>query len=158
MNRQDELFSVLRRIFAEQRYGILATNGEQYPHTTIVCYAPADNLSTLLFVTPRPSRKFQFLLQQPHASLFVDNRSADPEALHQSYGIEARGTATQVEDSHRNAYRSLYLAKYPELSSFIDADTNAFFTLSVQRYDIVHDFQTVIQLNPPGTESPEGLA
>jgi len=158
MKHPHELYTVLRRIFAEQRYGILATNGEQYPHTTIVCYAPADNLATLLFVTPRPSRKFQFLLQQPHASLFVDNRSDDPEALHQAYGIEARGTAVQIEDTHRAAYRSLYLSKYPELASFIDAETNAFFQLVVERYDIVHDFQTVIQLFPPDATAPENPA
>jgi nitroimidazol reductase NimA-like FMN-containing flavoprotein (pyridoxamine 5'-phosphate oxidase superfamily) len=155
MQQPDELYAVLRHIFAEQRYGILATNGELYPHTTIVCYVPADNLSTLLFVTPRPSRKFQFLLEQPHASLFVDNRSDDPQDLHEAYGIEARGTAVQVEDSQRATYRSVYLAKYPELDSFVDAESNAFFCLAVERYDIVHDFQTVIQLNPPGAMPSE---
>lgn len=125
MKQPHELYRVLRQIFTEQRYGILATNGEQYPHTTVVCYAAADNLSTLLFVTPRPSRKFQFLLAWPHASLFVDNRSDDSKALHQAYGIETRGIASQVEDSQWAAYRSVYLAKYPELRSFIDAESNA---------------------------------
>ena len=88
-----QMQAALKGLFREQLFAVLATRGGGAPHLNIVCFAPADELRTILFATPRQSLKFANLQSQPEASLFVDNRSNRLQDLQEVYGVEIAGTA-----------------------------------------------------------------
>ena len=147
----------LRRLFAAQLFAVLGTQGastrsRRGPHLNIVCFAPADELTTILFATPRQTRKFANLRARPEVSLFVDNRSNRARDLQQVFGVEITGVAREVSPGEGPAaathYRELYLARFPDLEEFIDSAGTALMAVGVRRYDVVHRFQDVVVWEP----------
>jgi uncharacterized protein YhbP (UPF0306 family) len=131
-------------------FGVLATRGAGGLHTTIVSIAPADDLHTILFATPRETRKYQNLQQDHDVSLFIDDRTNSAEAITSICGVEARGSAMELSGEDRHLYERIYRRRHPNLDRFVgDA---ALFRIDVDRYDIVNQFQNVYVLD---IEQPE---
>ncbi|HRZ91215.1 MAG TPA: hypothetical protein P5117_17170, partial [Spirochaetia bacterium] len=61
-------------------------------------------------------------------------------------GVEASGSARELAEPDRGAYKELYLAKYPELAEFADAPDTALVRIEVDRYDVVDHFQHLVVL------------
>lgn len=141
---QRRLRVVLRELFAEQLFAVLATAGERGPHLNIVSFAAADELRTILFATPRRTAKFANLQAHPGVCLFVDNRSNRPRDLKEAYAVEVSGTAAEVQGDAAPGYRALYLARFPQLGSFLDSPDTALMAARVRRYDLVHRFQEAV--------------
>jgi uncharacterized protein YhbP (UPF0306 family) len=115
---RSELRIRVREILSQQIYGVLATNDEGGPHTTIVSFAAADDLHCILFPTPQATRKYRNLLRDPAVSLFIDTRSDDPSDIENICGIEARGIARELNGAQRERYEPIYRARHPQLTDF----------------------------------------
>ena len=107
-----ELVTIVRTIFAEQLFGVLATQGEAGPHTTLVAFAVADDLESLIFATPRGTRKYRNMHSATAVSLFIDDRRNDDDAISQIFGIEARGAARELDGAERERYATVYAARH----------------------------------------------
>ncbi len=148
MNSETLRSAIINRL-ESQSFAILSTRGNQdAPHSTIVCFASADELETLIFFTPRASRKFANLIDRPETTLFIDDRSLFMGNLKDIWGIEARGRFREATAEESPAYRGLFLNKYPDLIDFVDAKSAALCLLDVQSYDAVHHFQDVMRYFP----------
>ncbi len=142
-----ELRAKVRTILGTQLYGVLSTQGEAgAPHASIIAFASADALGSLVFVTPRNTRKFTYLTARPEVAFFIDDRRPEPDELMQVTGIEARGAVTELTGDERATYRALYLARHSAMASFIDAPGSALMRMTVDRYDVVDHFQHVLVL------------
>lgn len=139
---------VLRTLFAQQLFAVLATLGERTPHLNIVSFAAADELRTILLATPRQTAKFANLQARPEVSLFVDNRSNRPRDLEQAHGVEIAGRASQTEGVAHERYRELFLARFPDLEEFLASAGTALVAVRVRRYDLVYRFQDVVCWEP----------
>lgn len=143
-----ELRSAVKRLLTHQLYGVLATLDDAgRPHTSIVAFVTADDLRSIIFCTPRNTRKCRYVLARPHVALFVDDRRSAPEELMQVTGIEASGAVQAVADDRFAIYRQLYLAKYPGMERFVDAPESMMVRVAVERYDTVDHFQHVMVLH-----------
>lgn len=148
----DEIGEGMKIRLDRQTFAVLSTlDAAGLPHSTIVCFCTADHLATLAFVTPRTTRKFENLLLRPDATLFIDDRSNSMADIKSIWGIEATGRVREASDLERPAYRDLFMAKYPTMEEFIQADSSAICLLEVGKYDIVHRFQDVTQFVPEGS-------
>jgi len=143
VKRIEKTPAILKQVLYSQLFGILATQGKRFPHTTIVSFISADNLQSLVFFTPKATRKMNFLKEHAAVALFVDNRSNSITDLQTVAGIEAQGNAAEVPASERQRYEKLYLRKYPELESFVTSPGNAMVKIDVDAYNIVQHFQDV---------------
>ncbi len=144
-----DLSSRVKRILSEQLYGVLTTvNDAGEPHSSIVAFVSADDTRTLVFVTPRNTRKYRYALDRPRVALFIDDRRDRSEELMQVTGIEARGAVEPLSPESCGLYRELYLAKYPAMREFMDAPGSAIMRIAVERYDVVDRFQHVMVLRP----------
>lgn len=141
----------VKRLLARQLFGVLGTRDDAgRPHLSIVSFVSADDLKSLVFATPRSTRKYAYLEKRPEAAFFSDDRRERIDDLMDVIGVEAAGEARELADSEREPYRSLYLAKYPELAEFVDAPGTALMRIAVQRYDVVDHFQHVLVLRTGG--------
>lgn len=140
--------TVLRTLFAQQLFAVLATVGESGPHLNIVSFAAADELRTILFATARQTAKFANLQARPAVSLFVDNRSNHPRDLEQAHGVEIEGRGLETGGEARQRYRELFLARFPELEEFLASAGTALVAVRVSRYGIVHRFQNLVCWEP----------
>lgn len=141
-----EIRQTVRSIVADQRFGVLATSGKSGPHSTIVSFAAADNLTTIVFATPTDTRKFENLRQSTRVSFFIDDRLQHQDRLLDIHGIEARGTAGLIDPEDRAIYEQIFLARHPELTTFLNQ--SALVRIDVDTYDMVHSFQNVLVFNP----------
>ena len=150
-----DLKTAVKKLLAQQLYGVLATQGEGgVPHLSIVGFVSADDLRSLVFVTPRNTRKYSFIAARPEVAFFVDDRRERVEDLMQVIGVESHGTARELAPERCEQYRALFMAKYPEMGDFVTAPGSAIVRIEVSRYDVVDHFQHVLVL--PGAPDAAG--
>lgn len=140
----------IRVLLAEQRYGVLATCSETGPHPTLIAFAITPDLRTLIFATPRATRKFAHLTQLSRASLLVDDRGDTVAAPHQVQAVSAYGLAGEVFGAEYDELRAILLARHPHLRAFISAPSCALMQINVERYALISHFQDVteVQMSP----------
>ena len=152
---KDELRTRIRLVMANQLYGILSTQGEEgLPHASIMAFASTDDLRSIVFATPKDTRKHRNMLARTGVAFFVDDRRENSEELMQVIGIEATGQAVELTGNAKQAYRIVLLAKNPQLASFVDSADSALMCITVKEYDVVDQFQHTMLL--PVAEASDG--
>lgn len=138
-----ELKARLTRLFAEQYFAVLATRTGDRIHTTLVAFAATDNLKTIYVCTPRATRKYTNLKQNPSVSLLVHNSSNMATDIRQAMAVTVSGDAAEVPENRLAAAREVYLGKQPHMSAFVRSPNTAIIEVTVMRYDVVAHFQDV---------------
>jgi len=147
----DELRTRIKLVLASQLYGVLSTQGEEgLPHASIIAFASADDLGSIVFATPKNTRKHRNMLARAGVAFFVDDRRENREELMQVVGIEATGQAVELAGEEKQAYRSILVAKHPQMAGFVDSPGSALVRIAVKAYDVVDHFQHVLVLPVEG--------
>jgi nitroimidazol reductase NimA-like FMN-containing flavoprotein (pyridoxamine 5'-phosphate oxidase superfamily) len=145
-DKRQDLEVLLNELFATQRYAVLATQNDGQPYTNLVAFAVTEDLRSLLFATPRATRKFANLTNDPQVAMMIDNRENKAADLRDAVAVAAMGTAEEVVDPEKEVLLELYVSKHPHLEAFARAPSCALLKISVERYDIAREFQNVVEL------------
>lgn len=133
----------LAALFAEQYFAVLATRLDDRIHTTLVAFAVTDDLKTLFVCTPRATRKYTNLKQNPSVSMLVHNSSNQAMDIRRAMAVTISGTAVEVPEQGLADARQVYLAKQPHMADFAESPNTAIIEITVNRYDVVAHFQDV---------------
>lgn len=136
----------LRNLFSSQPFMALATQGSSGPHASLLAFATTPDLRRLIFVTPRATRKFRNLVDQPRVSMLVDDRKDDSSAIEGVTVVTAVGLAKETDGDRRHSLLELYCRRHPALRSFAESDQSALFEVTILQYDIItgiHDRVTL---------------
>ena len=144
-----KLQAFLNELFESQNLAVIGTVQEQQPFTNLVAFAATKDLKQLVFVTPRATRKFANLGNNPKVAMTIDNRQNVISDFSEAAAVMAIGTAREVTGPEREPLLALYLAKHPELKGFACAPSCALVSVEVTKYDIVRRFQSVVELRMP---------
>jgi nitroimidazol reductase NimA-like FMN-containing flavoprotein (pyridoxamine 5'-phosphate oxidase superfamily) len=136
----------LDRLLREQGICVLATQDEDGPYTSLVGFAVTDDLSALLFATPRHTHKYKNLLRHPQVAACIDDRRGNETDFHEAVAVTALGTVEAPATAEHEALLGAYLNRHPYLESFVRSPTCAFMKIRVDRYLIVSRFQSVVEL------------
>jgi general stress protein 26 len=142
-----EIKKMLRELFSQQYFMVLATSSDKKLHTSLVAFASTDDLNWFYFATPRSTRKYQNLSKNAGVSLFIDNRTNDPTDITNKIGVTVEGRATEIEVNAREQATAFFLCKNSYLKEFVNAPDTALIAVKVLRYHIVSHFQDVVILN-----------
>ncbi len=154
---EHELRTRIKALLYSQLYGVLSSQGEGgLPHASIIAFASADDLSSIVFATPRNTRKYSYMLARDRVAFFIDDRRARKEEIMDVSGLEAQGRVRELLDKEREDYRAVFLARQPDMASFVDAPGSALMLLDIERYDMVDHFQHVLVLSVGPNEGAEG--
>ncbi len=145
MNQTDEK-STLRRLLDARYVGVLATSKADWPYANLVAFAVPDNISEMIFATPRQTRKYENLSANPKVSMLIDDRSNDIEDLKEAVAATAIGKAVEVEGPERDRCLAIYTARHPHLHDFAHSATTAVFRITVEKYIMVRRFQNVVEI------------
>lgn len=138
-----QLKTRLSSLFAEQYFAVLATRIGDHIHTTLVAFAATENLKTFFVCTPRATRKYTNLKQNPSVSLLVHNSANMATDIRQAMAVTVSGDAAEVPENRLEATRAVYLGKQPHMSAFVRSPNTAIIEVTVKRYDVVAHFQDV---------------
>jgi len=141
-----EALSLLRALLAGQRLAVLATQGPEYPYTSLVAVRADDELRHVFFTTTRATRKFHYLAAEPRVSLLVDSRSDDDLDFHGAVAATAVGMARALEGDERAAQLAAFVARHPHLRSFASDPSSALVEIAVETWYVASRFQDVTEL------------
>jgi nitroimidazol reductase NimA-like FMN-containing flavoprotein (pyridoxamine 5'-phosphate oxidase superfamily) len=133
------------RVFNEsQFFGVLATDDNGQPYTSLISFAITPDLKKVIFATPKKTRKYKNILNANKAAILIDNRSNTRKNLMATEAITIIGTARHIRRGKtRDEFAALFLKKHPDLEEFIQSDTTALIVLQAYRCIHVGKFQTI---------------
>jgi len=139
--------AILREMLEKQLLGVLGTQHDGEPYTSLVGFAATPDLGQLLFATGRATRKHANLVADARASMLVDTRTNRPADFTEAAAATAVGVVEEVFDSEVADFDRVFLAKHPHLESFVHSPSCVRLRLRVSVYMVVTHFQHVIELH-----------
>lgn len=133
------------KVFNGQEYfAVLATNDGGKPYTSLISFAFTPNMKTILFATPRNTRKYKNIIGSAHVSLLIDNRSKKQKNLLATEAITVIGIAKPVRKGKRwDELAAIFLVKHPDLEEFFNSPTTALIAVDISQCVHVSSFQSV---------------
>lgn len=147
METPDQLKGIIRELLAAQRLGVLSTQSKGEPHASLVAFVPTEDLKSILFATPRTTRKYANLMADSRAALLIDNRANQDSDFRTAMAVTAKGIARELREADRERSVELYLVRHPQLEEFAKAPSCALMLLTVHTYQVVGRFQRVMELH-----------
>jgi nitroimidazol reductase NimA-like FMN-containing flavoprotein (pyridoxamine 5'-phosphate oxidase superfamily) len=145
--RGADLEKRLATFLDRERLGVLSTCGGQQPYASLVAFGATDDLSHLVFVTPRPTRKYANLVTNTRVAILIDNRSNRASDFRRAMAATAVGTVHEVRKARKSRLIRVYLEKHPQLEDFLWSPTCAVLDIRVESYYVVERFQHVTGLH-----------
>lgn len=145
MDTQETLLKQIINLLQAQLFGVLATQGVDFPYCSLVGYVVSEDAKSIYFPTIRETQKFRNLCASPHVSLLVNNQTNQANDLREAQALTVLGTATEVAPESRDEALGLYLKKHPSLKEFVTAPNCALIKIQVAKYISVTDFQHVVE-------------
>jgi nitroimidazol reductase NimA-like FMN-containing flavoprotein (pyridoxamine 5'-phosphate oxidase superfamily) len=112
---------------------VLATVSEGRPHCSLMAYAVDDACGEIYMVTPRTTRKYKNLLNNPHVSLLIDTR--EEHAGHrrpESHALTVEGEFRPIPESEKRlAAEARLSAAHPYLKAFMNNEEGQIFSVKV---------------------------
>lgn len=130
--------------FEDLRFAVLATSDEGRPYASLIAFAFTPDRQTVIFATPKATRKYRNMMSQKSVSILIDNRSGTPEDLSHAEAITLVGPARPVRaGARKEEYRKVFKDKHPQLASFIDDPGTALMAMLIEQAVHVTRFQDV---------------
>ena len=130
-------------LFNAQLQGVLATQQDAQPYTSLMAFAHTPDLRYLIFATLRDTQKHANLLLNSAVSFLIDNRSNDPADYQHAVAISVCGRSQAIPEDQHAALLAIYLDKHPTLSVFVSSPDCALLRIAVSCYRVVSQFQAV---------------
>lgn len=143
--REDTVLGEIKNLLERQLLGVLATQSDGQPHTSLMAYAFTEDLQFLVFATAMSTRKHRNIIGESRVALLVDNRSNSGEDFQTAAALTIVGEAFEVAVDERDYYRDLYLKRHPSLETFLAAPATVFFKVDVHNYLLVSSFKDVVE-------------
>lgn len=138
----------LREMDGRERFAVLATQEEDGPYASLVAYALSPDLRTVIFATPKNTRKYKNIVKMDHVALLIDDRSGDLP-IAKGEAITLTGPAKPLRKGReRDEMVRVYLGKHQDLKGFVESPTTALVALRINQAVHVCNFQTVTVWQP----------
>lgn len=141
MENKDFLIK-LKELFKSQMLGVIATDMNGTPYTSLVAYYSTDDLKNVIFATLKNTKKFQNLMKNSNISFLIDNRENQPSDIYNAITVTALGKAEEIKEN-KEYFKNLFIKKHPDLIKFINSPDCKLLKIKVDKYKFVSNFQNV---------------
>ena len=145
MKNTENLSELIKRLLASQRFAVITTQAEGQPYSNLIAFAEADNVSSLLFVTGRDTKKYSNAISNKRVAILIDNRTNQAADLNNAIAITALGTIEEVSPDQEGHFSTIYISKHPQLEDFLHKPSNVLMRVAITDY-IVASFESVKHL------------
>ena len=146
----EEIKDIIQQTLQSQIYGVYNTIRNEQPHSALVGFAPTPDLSKIIILTPKNTRKYVNTQLYHKVTLFISTTTNDPKDLENAITISISGIAEVSDKLQQNQiaeYRKYYLEKNKHMNQLADS-LNEMIVISVDKYELTKSFQkSVIQTN-----------
>jgi nitroimidazol reductase NimA-like FMN-containing flavoprotein (pyridoxamine 5'-phosphate oxidase superfamily) len=125
-------------------HAVLATDAAGQPYTSLVAYALTPDMKGVLFATPKATRKYRNILNNPRVSLLIDTRTNTPKDYMKAESVTILGNARPIRRGKtRTELAEIFLKKHPKLEGIIHSRETALIFVQITMCIHVTKFQTV---------------
>ena len=142
----DTLTRTVGPVLRQQNLGVLATMGGEYPYTSLVGFAVAGDMRSLVFATMKGTRKYDNLKKHPRVSLLVNSATNNVDDFKDAASITVLGKAADAAGDEAQELKGIFLSKFPVLTDFVNDPSCSLVKLSVERFIVVTRFQEVKEI------------
>ena len=133
------------RLLGSQSLGVLSTQGEQGPYSSLVAFTNSADLRHIYFATSRTTRKFANLARVPRIAMLIDSRANQSLDFHSAQAVTVIGDAAPLGRQAADRLRADYIDRHPYLKDFVNASSCALVEIQAARYILVERFQNVVE-------------
>jgi len=133
---------IITDLLTNQKLGVLATDLEGLPYTSLIAFSATEDLGKIIFSTLKDTRKFTNISKNPRVTLLIDNRSNKSTDFYHAIAVTAQGSVEEIEKPE-SKFKELYLNKHPYLDEFVNSPNCALLKIKVEKYHYVSRFQDV---------------
>ena len=134
-------------LFKEQRFAVIATQGENEPYTNLVTFLADEGLKKIYFPTSKNTKKYENLSANSKISILIDNRGNRPKDIENAMTVSAVGKTCETSNEE---IIDVFLRKHPYLRDFVNSSDCAMIEIDVEKYIVVDNFQNVNIINFKG--------
>ena len=145
MENAENIQTQIKDLIVSQKLAVLSTQSKEQPYASLVAFAGTEDLKHLYFVTPKTTRKFANLLDNPQVALLINSSTNQTTDFHRAIAVTAIGRAEELSGTDRKKMLPFYLAKHPYLEEFANSPTSAFVQVTARSYYLVKNFQKVME-------------
>ncbi len=146
---REEAARVLQNLLGSQRLGVLSTHHNGAPYASLVAFAASDDLYSILFATPKATRKFANITADPRVAVLIDNAREYPVDFEEAAATTAVGEAIELTGEEREEAAVRFCALHPHMRDFVASPSTALVSIEVESYYVVRRFQHVTELHIP---------
>lgn len=135
----------IKSLIRSRRHCVLATARDSLPYCSLMNYAADDSCTRIYMATSKNTRKYLNLLQNPKASLLIDDRHASPPLA-----LTLTGTFEKITDPEEiKRLRSHLLQDSQDIKGFLDKPDAALICIRVCSLvfldNLTHSYREEIQ-------------
>lgn len=127
-------------------FAVLATDDDRkpYTYTSLINFALTPDDKTIIFATPRATRKYRNMIKTKSVALLIDNRSKKTKNLMGTEAVTVIGKARSLRRGKAwEAFANIYIRKHPDLAEFVHSQSTAFMVVDATLCVHVSQFQTI---------------
>ncbi len=125
-------------------FAVLATDDDRKPYTSLINFALTPDDKTIIFATPRATRKYRNMIKTKSVALLFDNRSKKTKNLMGTEAVTVIGKARSLRRGKAwEDFANIYIKKHPDLAEFVYAPSTALMVVDATRCIHVSQFQTI---------------
>ena len=134
----------LKELNKTELFAVLATDDSGHPCVSLVAFAIVPDLKSIIFATPKKTRKYKNILNSEHVALLIDKRPEPGKNLMEAEAVAITGIARPVRRGRvRDEYSHVFLEKHPDFEDFIASATTAIIAVDVVQCVHVGRFQAI---------------
>jgi general stress protein 26 len=134
----------LKALDKTQRHAVLATDSDGQPFTSLVAFALLQDLSGIVFATPKDTAKYRNIMKNKRVALLIDTRSNRESSYTDAEAITIVGIAKPARRGRRwKALSEAFTKKHPRLSRFVADPSTALVLVEIARCFHVGQFQKI---------------
>jgi nitroimidazol reductase NimA-like FMN-containing flavoprotein (pyridoxamine 5'-phosphate oxidase superfamily) len=111
-----------RALIRNQGTCVLATASQNRPHCSLMAYSTNHSCDEIYLITPRDSKKYKNMLENPAVSLLIDTRQNTSNQDHNEIiALTVSGRFQEIiGDSEQERIRKELSRRHPELENFFE--------------------------------------
>jgi len=134
-------FEKISLMLLENKFGVLATIGLEYPYTSLLAFISNDDFKEIYFATDKRTSKYNNIIKNPNVSFLVYDLGKKP--IKDGKSLTALGKVVEIKEYKKSKEIRQYVKRHPELKNFINNSDCSFMKISVYKYIFVDNFHRV---------------
>jgi len=134
-------FEKIEKLFLKKKFGVLATIGLEYPHTSLVAFIVKEDLKEVYFATDKRTSKYNNILNNPKVAFLIYDLGK--KSIKDGKSASALGQVVEIKDHKNSKELRKYIKRHPELKNFVNNPDCSFMKISIYKYIFVDNFRRV---------------